>query len=174
MPVCNLRYPAVYLPTKEVVLIEGSVVQLGDVSVVRKQEDCLATTKPMETKTYKFIVWKDEWQSQWNDFTQAPVKKIIGVMPRLMLCKGDRCGVGCKRFHPPVECEIDQVVVDLWNRGWFDTRGKRCSPEDADQFQVLMRIPTVCADGIQAKSGHEGSMWSLADQMAKDLMKSSR
>ena len=59
MPVCNLRYPAVYLPTKEVVLIEGSMVQLGDSSVVRKQEDRVATTKSMETKTYKYVVWKD-------------------------------------------------------------------------------------------------------------------
>ena len=61
MPVVDLRFPTIYLPTKEIVPIEGSIVQLGDSSVVRKQDASVASTQPIETKTFKVIVWHDEW-----------------------------------------------------------------------------------------------------------------
>jgi hypothetical protein len=156
IPVCNLRYPAVYIPTKEIVLIEGSLVQLGDSSVVRRQDESVASMQPMDTRTFKFIVWQDEWPKSWQEFISSPVKRIMEAMPRLLLCKGERCGPGCKRFHAPVDCDLDQVVVDLWNRGWYGQKGKRVSPEEAEQFQVHMRIPCVCTDGLQNRSGQDG------------------
>ena len=69
MPVTNLRFPAIYLPTKEIILIEGSIVQLGDCSVMRRQDESIASMKPIDTKTFKFIVWQDEWVGSWKDFT---------------------------------------------------------------------------------------------------------
>lgn len=36
------------------------------------------------------------------------------------------------------------------------TKGKRTSPEDAEHFQVHMRIPCVCTDGLQSRSGQDG------------------
>jgi len=125
MPVVDLRFPTIYLPTKEIVPIEGSIVQLGDSSVVRKQDASVASTQPIETKTFKAIVWHDEWPGQWKDFTTSPVKKIIEAMPRLLLCKGDPCGLGCKRFHAPVDCDLDQVVVDLWNLVRFGPKARQ-------------------------------------------------
>lgn len=156
MPVCNLRFPAIYLPTKEIVLIEGSIVQLGDCSVIRRQEERVASLQPIDTRTFKFVVWQDEWPHKWSEFTVAPVKRIMEAMPRLLLCKGDRCGPGCERFHAPVDCDLDQVVVDLWNRGWYGVKGKRSTPDEAEQFQVHMRIPCVCTDGLQSRSGQDG------------------
>ena len=156
MPVVNLRFPATYIPTKEIVLIEGSPVQLGDCSVIRRQDASVASMQTIDTRTFKLMVWRDEWNGNWREFTSAPVRKIIETMPRLMLCKGDRCGPGCKRFHAPVDCELDQVVVDLWNRGWYGSKGKRTSPEEAEQFQVHMRIPNICAEGLQNRSGQDG------------------
>ena len=125
----------------EAVLIDGSVVQLGDCSVVRRQDHSPADTKIVETKKYNLTVWKDEWTAKWADFVQSPVKKIIEWTPRLLLCKGDRCGQGCTKFHAPVDCDLDQVVSDLWARGWYSNKGKRTSRDKADQFSVLMRIP---------------------------------
>ena len=156
MPVMNLRFPATYIPTKEIVLIEGSLVQLGDCSVIRKQDASVASMPTIDTRTFKITVWRDEWHGNWKEFISAPVRKVIEAMPRLMLCKGDRCGPGCKRFHAPVDCELDQVVVDLWNRGWYGSKAKRTAPEEAEQFQVHMRIPTICSDGLQNRSGQDG------------------
>ena len=140
----------------EASLIEGSIVQLGDISVIRKQADMLADAKTLDTKTYKMTVWKDEWPGPWDKFILSPVNKIMEQTPRLLLCKGDRCGQGCPRFHAPVDYDIDQVVVDLWSRGWHSARGKRVPPEESDQFSVLMRVPAICAEGLQHRSGHDG------------------
>ena len=156
MPVTNLRYPALYSPTQEAVLIEGSIIQLGDCSVIRKQDDSMAEAQPILTKTFKLTVWRDEWTGQWKEFTTAPVRKIMDKWPRLLLCRGDRCGPECKRFHAPVDSDLDQVVVDLWGRGWFSARGKRATPLEAEQFQVLLRIPMLCTDGLQQKAGQDG------------------
>ena len=156
MPVSNLRYPALYNPTQEAVLIEGSIVQLGDCSILRRQDDSVAAAEPVQTKTFKFVIWKDEWPGKWDELIAAPVKKLMERWPRLLLCKGDRCGPECRRFHSPVDCDLDQVVVDLWGRGWYSCKGKRVTPQEADQFQVLMRIPLICADGLQQRSGQDG------------------
>ena len=156
MPVTNLRYPAQYSPTQEAVLVEGSIIQLGDCSVIRKQDESVAEAQPITTRTFKFVVWRDEWTGKWSEFAEAPVRKIMEKWPRLLLCRGDRCGPECKRFHAPVDADLDQVVVDLWGRGWFSARGKRVPPMEADQFQVLMRIPLLCTEGLQQKGGQDG------------------
>ena len=155
MPVTNLRYPALYSPTQEAVLIEGSIIQLGDCSVTRRLDDSVAEAQPIVTKTYKLTVWRDEWAGKWNEFTETPVRKIMDKWPRLLLCRGDRCGQECKKFHAPVDADLDQVVVDLWGRGWFSSRGKRATPLEADQFQVLLRIPLLCTEGLQQKAGQD-------------------
>eukprot|EP00435_Cladocopium_sp_Y103_P033400 s1865_g8.t1 len=156
IPVSNLRFPAVYEPTMETILVDGSLVQLGDSSILRKQAEALAEAKTVATKTLKVTVWREEWPGKWQDFTAAPVKKMIERTPRLLLCKGDRCGSDCNKFHAPVDCDLDQVIVDLWSRGWHSGKGKRSPPEDADQFSVLLRIPSICADGLQQRSGQDG------------------
>eukprot|EP00435_Cladocopium_sp_Y103_P029701 s203_g7.t1 len=156
MPVTDIRSPAIYLPAKEAILIEGSLIQLTDSSIARKQDASVADAQPIHTLTFKIIVWQDEWSGRWEDFSSSPVRKIMEKFPRLMLCRGDRCGPDCKRFHAPVDCELDQVVVDLWGRSWLNARGKRVNPAEAEQFNVLMRIPKVCADGLQQRSGTEG------------------
>eukprot|EP00435_Cladocopium_sp_Y103_P069861 s642_g34.t1 len=156
IPVCDLRFPAIYEPTMETILIDGSLVQLGDCSILRKQASSLAEAKTIATKTIKVTVWRDEWGGKWADFISSPVKKIIELTPRLLLCKGERCGPGRNKFHAPVDCELDQVIVDLWARSWHNGKGKRITPEDAEQFSVLLRLPTVCADGLQQRSGQDG------------------
>eukprot|EP00435_Cladocopium_sp_Y103_P050730 s1330_g15.t1 len=156
MPVQNLRYPATYAPTNEAVLIDGSIVQLGDNSIARQAQSTIATAKTVDTCTYKITVWRDEWADPWDKFVVSPVKFIMEKTPRLQLCRGDKCGPGCQRFHSPVDCDLDQVIVDLWGRGWFSAKGKRSSPLEADQFQFLVRIPVVCLDGLQQRSGGDG------------------
>ena len=132
MPVTNLRYPAKYGPTQEAILIEGSLIQLGDCSILRKQADAPTKVEPIETRVYKISVWKDEWSGAWDSFITNPVKSVTKVFPRLLLCKGDRCGQGCARFHAPVDSEVDNVIVDLWGRAFLTMRGKRVAAEQSD------------------------------------------
>ena len=156
LPVTNLRFPAEYAPTKEAVLIEGSIVQLGDCSVIRKVDKQEVKFAPLDTKSYKITVWKDEWNGNWDHFTQNPVKQVTMACPKLLLCRGDRCGPECKRYHAPIGEEMDSVIADLWGRGFFSERGKRVPAQDSDQYQFYVRIPVPCLDGLQQRSGMEG------------------
>ena len=156
LPVTNLRYPAQYVPTKEAVLIEGSIIQLGDCSIVRKAQKAEVNITPLDTKAFKITVWKDEWSGDWDFFITNPVKQVITVFPKLSLCRGDRCGPDCKKFHAPIGEDIDNVIVDLWGRGFFTNRGKRVAAQDSDQYQFFVRIPVPCLEGLQQRSGHEG------------------
>ena len=46
--------------------------------------------------------------------------------------------------------------MPLWTSCWRTGKGKRATPEEAEQFSVLMRLPTVCAEGLQQRSGQDG------------------
>ena len=44
LPVTNLRFPALYAPTQQPILLDGSLVQLGDLTITRKADDAIITT----------------------------------------------------------------------------------------------------------------------------------
>ena len=53
LPVISLRFPALYVPTNEPVLLEGSLVNLGDMTVVRKQEENVIATEVIENWSFE-------------------------------------------------------------------------------------------------------------------------
>eukprot|EP00438_Fugacium_kawagutii_P035434 Skav206969 [mRNA] locus=scaffold255:597270:599261:+ [translate_table: standard] len=161
LPIPNLRYPAIYGPTAEPVLVEGSLVQLGDDTISRKAATETVTMPQVPTKTVKITVWRDQWKGDWATFTKAPVRTVVSTHQRLMLCRGDRCGQNCQKWHPPVDAEVDGVLADVWGRAWMTTRGKKCPSEEADQFQVFARIPVVCMEGLQQTSSNDGIYYEL-------------
>ncbi len=156
LPVVQLRYPAKYLPTGEPVLIDGSLVQLGDVSMVRVTNKDATDPAPVATSTLKIAIYKDEWEYSWTEFMDSPVKQIMQVFPKFTMCRGQKCGGQCPKYHPPVDVDLDAVVVDVWARSWQTSKGRRVQPKDADQFQVLIRVPAICAAMLQRLSGSNG------------------
>lgn len=156
LPVQNLRYPAVYIPTGEPILIEGSLVQLGDLFVQRKKDSFEGEPNPIPTKTIKITVYKDEWELDWATFGQAPMKAITTTFPLFILCNGLKCGGQCGKYHAPVDAELDGVILDLWGRSWQSLRGGRVQQKDSEQFQALLRIPSICWPSLHALSGSQG------------------
>ena len=156
LPVVDMRYPALYVPTGEPVLIQGSLVQLGDATIVRAQEKESFDPQPIPTLTLKVSVFQDEWQSDWSVFVQTPIKEIMRLFPQFTLCKGFKCGETCLKVHSPVDIELDNVVTDLWGRTWQSYKGNRVPPGEATLFQVLMRVPEFVFKTLQSLSGRGG------------------
>ncbi len=156
LPVTNIRFPAMYLPTQEPILIDGSLIQLGDITIVRHREGEPVALEAVPTGTLKLSVYRDEWPESWDEFTKSPMKQVTMHFPKLILCKGNRCGGTCAKYHPPVDTELDGVILDLWSRSWQTMKGKKTSPMEADQFQVLIRVPHICMNLIQLFSGTNG------------------
>ena len=116
LPVMNLRFPLLYVPTQEPILLEGSLVNLGDLTVIRKLETELIETTAIGTSVLKLTQYKDEWTEDWSAVLKSPLKTILQMHPLFTVCSGQRCGGNCQRYHAPVDVEIDAVVLDVWAR----------------------------------------------------------
>lgn len=156
LPVTNVRFPALYKPTQEPILCDGSLIQLGDLSVVRHRHGDPLSLEAIPTGTVKLSIFRDEWPDPWAEFTAHPMKLVTQKFQKLVLCRGQRCGGTCEKFHAPVDAEIDSVILDLWSRSWQTIRGKKCTPQESDQFQVLLRVPKICVNQLQGMSGSFG------------------
>lgn len=156
LPVRHLRYPAIYGPTGEAILLEGSMAQLGDDNICRRNEKIQVEHDALETVTIKVAIYRDEWPGEWKELAEAPLKVLTRRKPIFVLCRGQRCGGDCGKFHAPVDAEMDSVITDLWSRTWQSNRGGKTSPTEATQFQVLMRTPQICFKSLQALSGEDG------------------
>ena len=156
LPVTNLRIPALFGEARDPILIDGSLVNLGDQMISRHQELQEAPIAETPTTTLKIMIFRDESELDWATFCQSPIRSILQRFPLLILCKGQKCGEGCTKFHAPVDVELDSVVMDVWARSWYTLRGKRASMEEAEVFQAYIRIPQVCALPVQRLSGQEG------------------
>lgn len=132
------------------------MVQLGDSNVQRKAAHILAQADHIETTTIKITVYRDEWPGEWEAFGQAPLREVINKFPLFRLCKGNRCGGECGRYHAPVDIEMDSVIVDIWSRLLQTLKGHKSSQANADVFQALMRIPEICFKHLHQISGNAG------------------
>ena len=157
LPVINLRFPAIFKPTGEAILIEGSLIQLGDQTIHRVSNAKKIQTEELPAVVLNISVFRDEWPHSWESFIPSPVKAILGHFPAFVLCKGVRCGDGCNRFHRPVDAELRSVIADVWNRLWLSLRGRKMPAAEADLLQVYFRTPQVMSNPGQLMTAPQTS-----------------
>eukprot|EP00435_Cladocopium_sp_Y103_P032649 s829_g8.t1 len=156
LPVVNLRYPALYVPTQEPILLEGSLVNLWDLTIIRKQTEVPIEAPAIETGVLKLVQFRDEWPEDWSVLVKSPLRTLLQKHPAFTLCNGQRCGGQCQKYHAPVDTDLDSVILDVWGRSWLTLRGKRAPGEDADVFHVLIRVPNTLIVPLQKLSGTMG------------------
>ncbi|CAE7278596.1 unnamed protein product [Symbiodinium natans] len=141
-PVTALRYPAIYGPTQEAVLISGSLVQLGDASVQLTTHD-IAEVEQLDTVVIKLSLYRDQCSIGWERICEAPIRALLQQVPELSLCQVAGCkqDSGCSRFHPAVEEQVDHLLLDIWGRQFQKLGGGREEPSQAFVFQAYIRVP---------------------------------
>lgn len=93
----DIRFPATYTATNDPVLIKGALIQLGDLSVERHgPPDPMASTSLATNMVLKLAVYRDELGADWQEFTKAPIKHVLAVVPALRLCKSSPCPDGSR------------------------------------------------------------------------------
>ena len=95
-----VRFPALYTGTDEPVLLTGTLIQLGDVSVKRIQPANQPLEDEPDLRIFRISVFKDELPHDWPDFIKAPLRNVIRATTCLQLCQDDTCGQKCGKFHP--------------------------------------------------------------------------
>ena len=160
LPVDAIRFPAEYVGTKEPILVQGSLVQLGDITVTRLQDNVKPSIESNRTCTHRLTVFRDEWEASdlgWDEVCRGPVRALFHRQPALTLCRGTACGGQCAKYHAPVDVDCDSLITDLWDRRWSKSDGGgRVQPDKAACFSILIRVLQPADDWIQQISGKIG------------------
>lgn len=108
----------------------------------------------------------------WKKFGKAPMKAITADFPSFVLCNGfEMCFGQCVKYHPPVDAELDGVILDLWSRSWQSLRGGRVQKKDADHFKLCLECQAFVGSLCKPCQERKVYTWSQDHQMAGELMK---
>ena len=144
-----IRFPVTYLPTKDPLLIQGSLLQLGDHSVERKViQDPVDMMDLADTKVLKLQMFRDELSNQWEQITTAPIRHLFQMVPLFRLCTAVTCDHRCGLFHAAVEDNIDQVVHEIWGRRFQNLEGRALPAPQAEVFLAFLRIASSALDDL--------------------------
>ena len=170
--VSALRFPAIYTPTQEAILIAGSLMQLGDADVQIASSDMIEV-EAVDTITVRVSLYKDQTRLPWDRVVEAPVRTLIQGTPELQVCRNKACDQSCQMFHAAVDETVEQLFLDLWARAFCKQAGGRVKPQDSELFQFLARIPSsaighvfrIAAPGIffdpRAPDGSPHASWGV-------------
>ena len=151
VPISTVRYPAIYTPTGEGIILTGSLLQLGDEEVHLSQED-IAEVEQVETKVVKVALYRDEMALSWDSVTQAPVRQLLQAVSELSLCRSPHCSGDCGKFHAAVEEVVENVILDVWGRQWQKLEGGKADPASSAVFVAFLRVPGTAVALLQKTS----------------------
>ena len=78
----------------------------------------------------------------------SPVKCLLQMMPVLRRCTEPQCDLRCGLFHPAVEDDVDQVIIEVWGRRFQSLDSKVLPAPKADMFMTFLRIATPALDYV--------------------------
>eukprot|EP00435_Cladocopium_sp_Y103_P041446 s1405_g11.t1 len=139
--ISTIRFPVIYQPTSDPLLIQGSLLQLGDLWVSRKPlNDPVMDMEIAATHVLKVQLYRDELVQQWDALIQSPIKHLITIAPKFRLCTNVHCDHRCGLYHASVEEPMDQVIHEIWGRRFQSIDGKTQPAAQAELFQAFLRI----------------------------------
>ena len=147
--IISIRFPVTYLPTKDPLLINGSLLQLGDHEISRRPvPDPVSAMDLAESNVLKVLIYRDELESIWSQIAESPVRQLLQLVPLLRLCTLVSCDHKCGKFHAPVEDNIDQVIHEVWGRRFQTIEGRTKPAPDAELFMAFLRIAAPALDEL--------------------------
>ena len=141
------RFPALYAPTKEAILVSGAILQLGD-DDVQPAVSCIEDVEVVDTVACRISLFKDETRVPWDSVIEAPVRAMLQHITELQVCKDFKCDGSCSLFqpcslfHPAVEESLTQLFQDVWARSYSRVGGGKVRAVDSELFQTFVRIPS--------------------------------
>eukprot|EP00438_Fugacium_kawagutii_P025923 Skav202342 [mRNA] locus=scaffold2638:36667:46016:- [translate_table: standard] len=144
----KIMFPAYCPGTEEHMVLLGYILQLGDGKVSRCKVGSSSKPEVVNTGVIKFQVYKDEFNGNWAQFTQSPIKTLVQMMDSLQLCRGKNCGADCLKFHAAIEEQVDGVIFEVWARSYYDEKGAKAQPTQATCFTTFLRTPASAIRAI--------------------------
>eukprot|EP00434_Breviolum_minutum_P013102 symbB.v1.2.011547.t1/scaffold743.1/size212950/2 len=131
-----IRVPAQCKATEEPVIVTVAMLQIGQKTVMRNTPSQWVAIKEVENKAIRVLVFRDQFQGQWQDIVDKPVKSILAMEPFVSLAAHN--------------------ILDVWDRQFTSLRMSKAAPKDAEVFLVNMRVTNDVIQVLMGASGTEG------------------
>eukprot|EP00438_Fugacium_kawagutii_P029116 Skav233713 [mRNA] locus=scaffold2120:164991:169655:+ [translate_table: standard] len=153
LPQTKLTVPCRCSLNQEPLLVDVTMVQLGHGFVEKQVESSLVKVDALDVSTVKLLVHRDE-VSDWEEFTQSPMRFILGVVQTLASC--DTLGCSCPKWHPAEDTQHKGALLDVWRRQFLKAGFKPERPDQAVLYSVLIRVPSQLLMELLRQSGVGG------------------
>lgn len=152
----DLQWPALYLPTKEPILIKGTLLQLGDIAVSLAKTADAPEVAALDTEVIRVAVFKDVFSKDWQQLLRGPVKLLRSLLTPLQPCPDAGCDGSCKFFHAACDEEVSNPVLDVWSWRWTNLDNKQVPVDQSTVFSVFFRVPHSALKSVLSVSGWFG------------------
>eukprot|EP00435_Cladocopium_sp_Y103_P067936 s1011_g30.t1 len=152
----DILWPALYLPTKEPILVKGTLLQLGDLAVTLAKSTAAPTVTTLDTEVVRIAVFKDVFSKDWQQLIRGPVKFLLSLLTPLQACPDSNCDGSCKFFHAACDEEVTNPVLDVWSWRWTNLDNKQVQVDQATVFSVFVRVPRSALRSMLSVSGWFG------------------
>ena len=125
-----LTVPCRCVANNEPILAEAFLVQLGSGFVEKVQGKPQIELESLEVVTIKMLTFKDEMQSDWDEFVSAPIKYLVKQFPLLRKCETQGCT--CPHWHNPDKLPVRDPILDVWRRQFL-----RHGSEDFKNLEIF-------------------------------------
>eukprot|EP00435_Cladocopium_sp_Y103_P022302 s1286_g5.t1 len=154
LPHCPVTVPCRCVLDQEPVLVEACLVQLGNGVVEKAVQQSAVELDALDVLTIKVLIYRDEFQGEWEAFVGAPIKHIVSTFPVLRRCFDLSCS--CDAWHNRSNLPIREPILDVWRRQYLKQGFKPVAPLKADYFTVSLRVPKELVEDLLSASGRNG------------------
>ena len=150
----TVRFAAKCALNHEPMLLTGFLVQLGKTQVQLFSKTESDGLPQVDVACVRITVYKDQWHSSWEEFRAKPVKACLALLKPLQTCRKHPCDCPC--WHPTGECSVQDVVLDVFRRQYFNEAGRPTDWQNAVHFGFCVRFVKCQELTLLACSGSHG------------------
>eukprot|EP00438_Fugacium_kawagutii_P006434 Skav208833 [mRNA] locus=scaffold1193:49015:53454:- [translate_table: standard] len=133
----TVKVPIQCKATNEPAIITAALLQIGTKRVSRNVPAQCVEVPEVDTEVIRLVVYKDQCQHDWSQFTKGPVKAML-------------------QDSPFAAALGSQELVDVWDRQYLTMKLTKCSPAEADLFCVNVRVHAKVAKLLHAANSTDG------------------
>ena len=113
LPHLQVTVPCRCTVDNEPLIADVQLVQVGTGVVEKHVGSNLIALDSLDVVTLKVLMYKDEFQGDWDAFCKAPIKLLVNAFPPLRTCT--TVGCTCECWHEN-ETSIREPILDVWRR----------------------------------------------------------
>ena len=134
-----IRFPAQCQATNEPIIATARLIQLGQVEISRHLPESQLKVDEIPTAVVRIVVYRDEFEEDWQQFIQHPVKRVLQKCPELQTTN-----------NPELE------ILDVWDRQFVNIKLEKNKASEAAVFIVTIRVKGADHKTLLTSTGEGG------------------